>query len=234
MVTTANHLGYAVWGIDQEFQMSFPYCLEKAYESLPERKQRKMKAVYDSLQSKWWNPDAILLDRLKKEVKQHNLRNMLEDIKISKEIYYYSDNQKRADLMKTNFYRYYNALKNENEKIFFKMGSNHLAKGMNLETNIYDIGNAVYELSQKNKTKFSNIYLMVRYTEEKGVITDDMEETNNQNPKVFSKLYAKDKWFLVDLTSLRLKMRYDNTLTPDTYKIIEKYDYVLVSPEVLK
>ncbi|WP_294299879.1 hypothetical protein [uncultured Chryseobacterium sp.] len=234
MVTTAGKLGYAVWGIDQEFQMSFPYCLEKAYESLTERKQKKMKAVYDSLQSKWWNPDAVLLDRLKKEVKQPNLQDMLDDIKISKEIYYESDNQKRADLMKTNFYRYYDALKNENEKIFFKMGSNHLAKGMNLETNIYDIGNAAYELSQRNKTGFSNIYLMVRYTEEKGVITDDMEETNNQNPKVFSKLYAKDKWVLVDLTSLRLKMRDDHTLTPDTYKIIEKYDYVLVSPEILK
>jgi hypothetical protein len=39
---------------------------------------------------------------------------------------------------------------------------------------------------------------------------------------------------LVDLRSLRLRMRGDNSLTIDTYKIIEKYDYVLISPEILK
>lgn len=234
MVTTANNLGYSIWGIDQEFQMSFPYCLERAYKSLPERKQKTLKATYDSIQKKWWNPDAVLMDQLKKEVKQRDLQRMLDDIKISKDIYYYSDNQKRADLMKLNFYNYYEASKNKNKKVFLKMGSNHLARGMNLETNLYDIGNALYELSQRNKTGFSNVYIMVRYTEEKGVITDDLEETNNQNPKVFSKLYDKDKWVLVDLRTLRLKMRGDNTLTPDTYKIIEKYDYVLVSPEILK
>ncbi|MDP9955855.1 hypothetical protein J2X97_001492 [Epilithonimonas hungarica] len=232
MLSTAAKLGYSIWGIDQEFQMSFPYCLEKAFGSLPEKKQGKLKAVYDSLQTKWWNPEPKLLDSLKKEVRQPDLKRMLDDIKISEDIYYYSDNQKRADLMKANFFAYYDASKNK--KVFFKMGSNHLAKGMNLETNLYDIGNAVYELSQRNKTKFSNVYCMVRYTEDKGIITDDLEEKDNQNPKVFSKLYDKEKWVLVDLRSLRLKMRYDNTITSDTYKIIEKYDYVLISPEILK
>lgn len=234
MLTTANKFGYTIWGIDQEFQTAFPYCLDKVYQAQPKNTKERYKAVYDSLQVKWWNPQANLLDSLKKGIKQPNLKRVLDDIKISKDIYYYSDNQSRADLMKTNFYNYYDGLKTKNEKVFFKMGSNHLAKGMNLETNLYDIGNAAYELSQRNKTNFSNVYLMVRYTEENGKITDDLEETNNQNPKVFSKLYNKDQWVLVDLRSLRLRMRYDNSLTSDTYKIIEKFDYVLVSPEILK
>lgn len=234
MLITANKLGYTIWGIDQEFQTAFPYCLEKVYQMQSKNTKERFKAVYDSLQVKWWNPEAKLLDSLKKGIKQPNLKRVLDDIKVSKDIYYYSDNQKRADLMKTNFYNYYDGLKTKDEKVFFKMGSNHLAKGMNLETNLYDIGNAVYELAQRNKTNFSNVYIMVRYTEEEGVITDDLEETNNQNPKVFSKLYDKDKWVLVDIRSLRLRMRYDNSLTSDTYKIIEKYDYVLVSPEILK
>lgn len=234
MLTAANKLGYSIWGIDQEFQTAFPYCLDKVYQAQPKNTRKQFKAVYDSLKVKWWNPDANLLDSFKNGIKQPNLKRVLDDIKISKDIYYYRDNQRRADLMKTNFYYYYDVLKTKNEKIFFKMGNNHLAKGMNLETNLYDIGNAVYELSQRNKTSFSNVYLMVRYTEEKGVITDDLEETNNQNPKVFSKLYDKEKWVLVDLRTLRLRMRYDNSLTPDTYKIIEKYDYVLVSPETLQ
>lgn len=234
MLKAASQLGYSIWGVDQEFQMSFPYCLDRAFKSLPQRKQEKLKPVYDSLQAKWWSPDSDLLDLLKKEVKQPNLKIMLDDIKISKDIYYNSDNQKRSDLMKANFYAYYDAAKDKNEKVFFKMGSNHLAKGLNMETNLYDIGNAVYELAQRNKTKFSNVYFMVRYTEDKGVITDDLTEKDSQNPKVFSKLYDKEKWVLVDVRNLRLKMRYDNSLTADTYKIIEKYDFVLVSPEVLK
>lgn len=234
MLSTANTFGYSIWGIDQEFQMSFPYCLDKVYQAQPKKIKQQFKPVYDSLKAKWWNPEANLLDSLKKGINQPYLKKILDDIKISKDIYYYSDNQKRADLMKLNFYSYYDQQKNKNEKVFFKMGANHLAKGLNLETNLYDIGNAVYELSQRNKTKFSNVYFMVRYTEDKGVITDDFEETNNQNPKVFSKLYDKDKWVLVDLRTLRLRMRYDNTLTSDTYKIIEKYDYVLISPETLK
>lgn len=234
MLTRANELGYSIWGIDQEFQTAFPYCLDKVYQAQSKNTKERFKAVYDSLQAKWWNPEANLLDSLRNGIKQPNLKRVLDDIKISKDIYYYSDNQSRADLMKTNFYNYYDGLKTKNEKVFFKMGSNHLAKGMNLETNLYDIGNAVYELAQRNKTNFSNVYLMVRYTEENGVITDDLEETNNQNPKVFSKLYDKDRWVLVDLRTLRLRMRYDNSLTSDTYKIIEKYDYVLVSPEILK
>ncbi len=233
MLSTAKQMGFSIWGIDQEFQMAFPYCFDKAYESLSSRKQEKMKPVYDSLQAKWWNPDASLVNTLKKEVNP-NLQRMLEDINISKDIYYYSDNQKRAMLMKANFYRYYDLLKNKNEKIFFKMGSNHLAKGMNLETNLYDIGNAVYELSQRNQTGFANIYFMVRFTEENGKISDDMEAEVPQNPKVFSRLYDKEKWVLLDLKSLRLKIRYDNSLTPDTYKLIEKYDYVVISPEILK
>ncbi|WP_341904256.1 hypothetical protein [Fluviicola taffensis] len=234
MLTTANQFGYTIWGIDQEFQTAFPYCLDKVYQAQPKNTRERFKAVYDSLQASWWNPEAKLLDSLKKGIKQPNLKRVLDDIKISKDIYYYSDNQRRADLMKTNFYNYYDGLKTKNEKVFFKMGSNHLARGMNLETNLYDIGNAVYELAQRNKTNFSNVYIMVRYTEEEGVITDDLEEKNNQNPKVFSKLYDKDKWVLVDIRSLRLRMRYDNSLTSDTYKMIEKYDYVLVSPEILK
>jgi DNA polymerase III epsilon subunit-like protein len=71
-------------------------------------------------------------------------------------------------------------------------------------------------------------------TEEKGKVTDDLEEKNNQNPKAFSKLHNKEKWVLVDLRTLRFRMRYDNSITLGTYKIIEKCDYVFVSPEILK
>lgn len=234
MLTTAAKLDFSIWGIDQEFQTAFPFCLEKVYQSQKNATKQRFKAVYDSLQAKWWNPETILLDSLKNAISQINLKRVLDDIKISKDIYYYSDNQRRADLMKSNFYNYYDNQKNKKEKVFFKMGANHLAKGMNLMTNLYDIGNSLYELAQRNKTNFSNVYLMVRYSEENGKVIDDLEQTNNENPKVFSKLYDKEKWVLVDLRTLRPRMKYDNSLTSDTYKLVEKYDYVLVSPEILK
>jgi hypothetical protein len=234
MLSTANRLGYSIWGVDQEFQMSFPYCIDKIYQAQPQNIKNQYKGVYDGLKKKWWMPDFELLDSLKKIVKQPHYKDILDGIKISEKIYSDDDNILRASLMKNNFYNYYDASKNKKEKVFFKMGNNHLARGMNFETNLYDIGNAIFELAQRNKTNFSNVYLMVRYNEEKGKIIDDLEESNNQNPKIFSKLYDKEKWVLVDLRTLRLKMRYDNSITSDTYKVIEKYDYVLISPEILK
>jgi hypothetical protein len=234
MLSTAYKLDYAIWGIDQEFQMTYPYCIDKIYQAQPRNIRIKYNGVYESLKKKWWAPDFVLIDSLKNVVRQSNYKDVLEGIKTSVNIYSNDDNMLRASIMKSNFYNYYDAMKNKNEKVFFKMGNNHLARGMNLETKLYDIGNAVFELSQRNKTNFTNVYFMVRFTEEKGKIIDDLEEKNNQNPKIFSKLYDKEKWVLVDLRTLRLKIQYDNSITLDTYKLIEKYDYVLISPEILK
>lgn len=230
MLIAANKLHFNIWGIDQEFQMSFPYFLAKVYQTQQRKFQYRYKALYDSLQAKWWYPDTKLLDSMANAIPQTQYKALLKEINTSKEIYHTGDNSGRAALMKANFFKYYDAGA-KNEKVFFKMGSNHLAKGINLQTNLYDIGNAVYELAQRNQSGFTNVYLMVRYTIEKGKLTDDMLSKENENPKAFSKLYDKDKWVLIDLR--QLKMKYDNTLPRDTYQLIEKYDFVLVSPEKL-
>lgn len=234
MLVTANKLNYTIWGIDQEFQMAFPYCIDKIYYAQSNKIKEKYKSVKDSLKAKWWNPETLLLDSLKNAIPQEKFKIALDDIKISKEIYQEDDAQVRATLMKKNFFTYYDNLKTKNEKVFFKMGNNHLARGMNFETQLYDIGNAVFELSQRNKTSFANVYLMVRYSLDGDKIIDDVEGDKHENPKVFSKLYDKEKWVLVDVRPLRRRMRNDNTLTIDTYKVIEKYDFVLISPEILK
>lgn len=231
MLLAAHQYGYTIRGIDQEFQMCFSYAINKVYDAQSKKVKKHFKTVVDSLHAKWWYPDTQLLDSFKNAVRQKHLRQVLDDIRISKEIYRYGDNESRAALMKKNFFRYYEGSKQE--KIFFKMGSNHLAKGINLQTNLFDIGNAVYELAQRNQTAFVNVYIMARYTSEKGIIKDDLQSTENENPRVFSALYDKDRWVLVDLRNLRSRMRYDNSLTRDTYAVIEKYDYVLVSPEIL-
>ena len=233
MLVAVNQHKFTIWGIDQEFQMSFSYLINKVYAGQSRNIRQRYKTVYDSLLRKWWNPETKLLDSLAKAIPQKNFKKTLNDIKLSKEIYNYGDNAARASLMKSNFFNYYDSA-NKNEKVFFKLGSNHLAKGINLYTQVYDIGNAVYELAERNKSKFANVYIMVRYTTEKGKIVDDLESQENENPKVFSKLYDKDKWVLVDVSALKPKMKHDGSLAHDAYQIIEKYDYVLVSPEILK
>ena len=239
MIETATRLNYSIWGIDQEFQMTFPYCIDKVYNAQPGKLKIQYRAVYDSLLSKWWMPDSKLLDSLKNAIKQPLYKDVLEGIKTSEKIYQgneysYSDNMLRAAVMKQNFFKHYDNLTSKNEKVFLKMGNNHLGRGMNFETQIYDIGNAVFELSQRNKTNFANVYCMVRYSMDGDKMIDDLTEEKNENPRVFSKLYSKDKWVLVDVRSVRLRLRNDNTLTNDTYKVIEKYDFVLISPEILK
>lgn len=234
MLIAAKKSNYNIWGLDQECQATFPYCITAIYNSQPKNFRKDYKSVYDSLIAKWWYPSSKLLDSLKNGITNLKYAYLIDDIKIGKNQLEDNDNILRADVMKSNFFSYYDKTKIKNEKVFFKMGANHLAKGMNLITKIFDIGNAAFELSQRNKTKFANVYIMVRFSEDKGVITDDFLETKSDYPKVFTKLYDKEKWVLVDIRSLRLRIKYDNSLTLETYKAIEKYDYVLVSPEVLK
>jgi len=230
ILTAVKKYNYKIWGIDQEFQMSFSYCMSKIYDAQPKKIKHRFRAVLDSLQAKWWYPKTKLLDSLKNGISQKNLKAAIEDIKISKEIYRTNDNEGRAALMKKNFFNYYH----QNDKVFFKLGSNHLAKGINLQTNVYDIGNAIYELAQRNQATFANVYIMARYTTDKGKVVDDLYSYENENPKIFSKLYDKDRWVLVDISKLRTALTYDNTLSKDTYGLLEKYDFVLVSPETMR
>jgi len=234
MLVTANKHNFKIWGIDQEYQMAFTYCLEKVYNAQPPKVKTQYKAVYDSLLARWWMPKVKLLDSLKNGIAQKDLKMVLEDIKISRTIYYEDNSLMRATLMKNNFYHYYDRTPSKNEKVFFKMGANHLAKGLNLTTHLYDIGNAAYELTQRNKTNFTNVFFVNRFTTEKGVIIDDLESEYNEYPKEFLKLYDKEKWVVVDLRPFRVRYKNDKTLTEDTYQLIYKYDFVVVSPEVMK
>jgi len=235
MLVTAHKYSYNIWGIDQEYQMAFSYVINKVFNAQPPKLKAKYQAVHDSLIAKWWMPKVKLLDSLKKGISQPVFKAALEDIKISRTIYYEDDNFMRATLMKKNFYQYYDHTKSKNEKVFFKIGANHLAKGLNLSTRLYDIGNSVYELSQRNQTGFANVFFLNRYyLTEKGELIDDLSDPDGEYSKEFLKLYNKDLWIVVDLRPLRIRYKYDKTLSEATYQIIDKYDFIVVSPEVMK
>lgn len=235
MLIAVHQYNYHIWGIDQEYQMAFTYGINKAFHAQSPKFKAKYQAVHDSLIAKWWMPKVRLLDSLKKGISQPELKAALEDIKISRTIYYEDDNFMRATLMKKNFYQYYDHTKSKNEKVFFKIGANHLAKGLNLSTHLYDIGNSVYELSQRNQTGFANVFFLNRYyITEKGELIDDLTDPDGEYPKEFLKLYNKELWIVVDLRPLRIRYKYDKTLSEATYQIIDKYDFIVVTPEVMK
>ncbi|MDI9867900.1 hypothetical protein [Flectobacillus roseus] len=235
MLVVANKYNYNIWGIDQEYQMAFTYVINKAFHLQSPNFKARYQAVYDSLIAKWWMPKVKLLDSLKKGITQPELKAALEDIKISRTIYYEDNNLMRATLMKKNFYQYYDHTKDKNKKVFFKLGANHLAKGQNLSTHLYDLGNAVFELSQHNQTNFANVFFLNRYyITEKGELIDDLEDPDGEYPKEFLKLYQKDQWVVVDMRPLRVRYKNDKTLSEATYQIMDKYDFIVVSPEVMK
>jgi hypothetical protein len=234
MLITANKYKFDIWGVDQEYQMAFSYCINKVYDNQTIKIRNQYKPVRDSLLAKWWMPDIKLLDSLKKVISQKKYKSVLDDIKISSDIYYNNDNQKRASLMKKNFFDYYDS-KNKNErKVFFKMGSNHLCKGINIMTHLYDLGNSVFELSERNKSNFTNVFFIVRYSTNESKIIDDLENSESDYPKEFLKLYVKDKWVVLDIKSLKESLRFDKSLSDYAYEIIEKYDLIVISPEIEK
>ena len=97
--------------------------------------------------------------------KEDSEKEILYQLKRTKEIYMlnfakesYLSNLKRAQLMKQNFLKYYNAAADSNKypKVVFKLGSNHVSKGLN-STNVYDISNLVSELSVVNGMESTHI-----------------------------------------------------------------------------
>ena len=238
MLISVNKNKMSIWGIDQEFQMAFPYCIDMVYNSQKLKIRQENKVVYDSLKAKWWSPENSDLEKLKNNIPQQKFKDVLEEIKISTEIYSspsYTMNNLRTILMKKNFYNYYDNTLSKNEKVFFKMGANHIAKGINLQTHQYDIGNSVFELSQRLKTNYTNVLFIVRYYIEDGKVVDENESNKPEYPKTFMQLYEKDKWIVVDLRPIRKMLKiYDKTLSMDTYETIEKYDFVVISPEILE
>jgi hypothetical protein len=232
MIKVAHANKINIWGIDQEFQMAFPYALKRIFSAQIPKLQNQYRAVYDSLQARWWMPKLKLLDSLKRAVPEKHFKEALENIKISREIYRNDDNFLRATLMKNNFYNYYENTPLKNEKVFLKMGANHLAKGMNLSTHILDIGNAAYEVSQRNKTGFANVLFVLRYSTEKGVVMDELKAERKEYPVEFLKLYDAQKWIVLDIRKLSFDFYQDKTLSTDAYQFIEKYDFLVISPEV--
>jgi hypothetical protein len=242
MLQTAIAQKMAIWGVDQESQMSFPYHLSKVFNDLSPALKAQHKPMFDTLMKKWYFPKEELLDSLAKLTNDSENLERLKEVKLSEDIYAnYGDdkfqmNSDRAKLMKKHFYSYLNAYQKQNTrdlKIFFKMGDNHLAKGFNLKTHQLDIGNLAHELAIMKSSNYTNVQFIQRfYKNNKDVVVDEMLQKNSEYSKFFMVHYQKNTWVVIDLKPLRAALKHDKTIDDVTYEIIEKYDTIILSPEI--
>ncbi|REA55052.1 hypothetical protein DSL64_28555 [Dyadobacter luteus] len=87
MLITAAEYKYNIWGIDQEYQMAFPYCINQVYDAQPPKVKQTYRDLRDSLLAQWWLPKVKLLDSLRNGITQPKLKAVLDDIKLSRTIY---------------------------------------------------------------------------------------------------------------------------------------------------
>jgi hypothetical protein len=143
----------------------------------------------------------------------------------------------RTDLLKQHYYNYLKVFQTKNKKnpkVFLKMGDNHLAKGINMEKQQYDVGNMIYELSKMEGVNFTNIEFVPRMSKDsEGKVWDELEDPKTPYSKFFLKYYDPKKWVVINLRPMRAFItRTDGTIDENGYDVIKKYDIMVLSPEV--
>jgi hypothetical protein len=244
MTQTALSHNIAIWGIDQMGQLCFPTHLTRAYNGLAPALKSKYKPLFDSIMVRWYMPKTKHLDSLLAVVSNAGDKERLAELKVSKQILLagnsdpYLSNKTRSDLMKTHFYsqlRAFEAGGKQKAKIFFKMGDNHLAKGFNLDTRQLDMGNLAHELCAGRGGSYTNMQFIARfYKNDKDELIDELQNNETSYSRVFLNQYDKNNWVVIDLKPLRNQLRYDKTVDENTYEIIDKYDIIVLSPEIIK
>ncbi|MGG9964743.1 hypothetical protein [Ferruginibacter sp. SUN106] len=245
MLLAAVKNNIKLWGLDHEFQLSFHLYINQAYNNLTKANQVKCKAAYDSAIKYWYMPqpediDAIIgLSKSKKDIAD------LNEVKKAIDIYTKHERRKtiyqslscRTDLMKQHYYTYLKAFQakyKKSPKVFLKMGDNHLAKGINMEKQQYDIGNMIYELSKMEGVNFTNIEFVPRMSKDNNdKIVDELSDPNTPYSPYFLKQYNANKWIVIDLRPMRAFItRTDGSIDENGYEIIKKYDIMVLSPEI--
>ncbi len=243
-----------IWGIDQtfmiEFRLVFHYILNNS------SNQKLKKAVKPLLEEAIKGFDiateeknfmAPFIFKYSDELHQSLLNltsteeeiNVLEDLKKTKEIYlhyfqkrHYLNNNVRAKLMKTNFLNYYKEASKDGKlpKVVFKLGANHVGKGLNT-TNVYDISNMISELAIINNKTSVHIYASgVNGMQNIGnpfssVSVVPFDYTNKLPEEVAEAVkIQEEKYLIIDAEALRIKA---NSLSDKLKKLVLKYDVLI-------
>lgn len=244
----------AIWGIDQtfmaEFRLVFDYlvhlndnkALKNAAKPLLKEatlgfeKAINEKNIMASFIFKYSNE---LHTKLMALTASEEEKKMLADLKLTTEIYmynfqkqFYMNNNERAKLMKRNFLNYYDEAASAGKlpKVLFKLGANHVGKGLNT-TNVFDISNMVTELAAINGSTSLHVYVMgINGTKNMGnpfAPASIAPFDNSKNfPEEIKELIKNTtgKYILIDATKLRAKA---NHLSLEMKSLVLKYDVLI-------
>jgi hypothetical protein len=243
-----------IWGIDQvfmaEFRLVFDYFVhlsdnkELKKEITPLLKEAKLgfeKAIKEKnmMAPFIFKYSDDLHNKLLELAKTDDEKNIINDLKLTKEIYmynfqkqFYTNNNERAKLMKRNFLNYYNEAKKTEDtpKVLFKLGANHAGKGFN-STNVLDISSLVSELAIINTKKSLHIYAMgINGTKNLGnpfVPVSIVPFDNSKDlPKELTEVIKnqEEKYLVIDASQLRSKV---NSLSGKMKELVLKYDVLI-------
>ncbi|WP_194778648.1 hypothetical protein [Pararhodonellum marinum] len=128
--------------------------------------------------------------------------------------------------MKQNFESYYRSQEELKPKVFLKLGSVHLTRGIS-PFRVDDLGKFLTEKAEENETGFLSIRQMVAYRNGKSLIG----KSGWESVGMFLELGKMDKWTVVDLRPLREKLIKDLIKTNEKYTFeILSYDLLLLPP----
>ncbi len=155
---------------------------------------------------------------------------------------YWESNQRRADLMRRDFLRYWNE-KSGNEKkedpprVMFKLGGNHMVRGRSM-VEIYDLGNFLSELAAAEGSQAFNV-LVVGGAGTEHAIFNPVKLTYEPAPielaaekymqPIVSQILPKN-FTLIDLRPLRplFSAERAKTVDPELMRIVHGYDALLI------
>lgn len=249
-----------VWGIDQtfmaQFRLNFDY-LERTSSNkqfkneLTKLKELAHSAFEKAIAEKDFSAPFIfqysddLHNKLMSLAQEGSEKEVLKQLKKTKEIYLYNfsnksylSNSNRAKLMKQNFLNYYQkaAKTEEYPKVVFKLGANHVSKGLN-STQVYDIANLISELAIINGLK--STHLLVSGIKGENAIgnpfapvpTAAFDNTQDFPEEIQDCIKDLDhKYFILDLAPLRMEAKSYSSKLQDW---MFKYDLVVLINEAI-
>ena len=245
-MTEASKQDYQLWGIDQEFAGSYEMLVDQMYENETNKTtdlteaytkakstirkvifKRKVQGqpVYCWYQSNKYINDFFSMVSLKAS------KEIIEDIKVSWDIYCKSangqgSNQQRANHMKQNFNSYYEKANEKNPKVFLKLGGIHLTHGLS-HYGVDDMGKFLTEKAKSNNTNFLSIRHLISYRNGKS----NVGKSGWKSTSLFLEIGKKDQWTAVDLRPFRKMMENGEiTVSKSIAFELKSYDILLLSP----
>ncbi len=257
-LTVTNELGYALWGLDQEYYFSYAYLIDElanlAGESLTREQQnlhRSVKRRVNRMDRRNQFRELFIssFDRSCRLKNDDDFQAYLQsfahfdhpDIQLIRgalqktvKIYCMAERGQasepiRINYFKENFNRNFEAALEKNpEPKVFLKMGSFHMGRYRSPLNLYDIGNHVAQLAESRNQSSVHIYYLNRFFDGRDV----KGSRGWEGFENFVSVGDKEKWALIDLRFLR-KQLSNETLTGSPFEIqtIQNYDFIIIAPE---